>query len=194
MAQDTVILKPGQQRTEVVSGLFFTVISATAKFTVQLDGRIRRVVRAGSRINGESFKRISFIETEGITNTIVYDAGDAETLGQSQVSGLSGKTFDYPYLMDISGAELTVSSVAVTNLPVVVPWTGGVSYTRKSFHIFNSGSNNIGVYASAGYLMDILRPNTERTFYFTDDAFVKAIGGNSAMALYYTLYSSLPEQ
>ncbi len=39
------------QQTESIAGRFFTVLGATAKFTVELDGRTRREVRVGSKIS-----------------------------------------------------------------------------------------------------------------------------------------------
>lgn len=193
MAQDTVTLAAGQQRTEKVSGRFFTVISATAKFTVELDGRARREVRAGSKISAEAFKRISFIETEGIANTIIYDAGDEQYDGEVQVSGVSNETFDYPYLMPASGAELNVTGTKIS-LPLVIT-INGVKYTRKSFHIVQTTASNwVGIYAMTGELLDEIFGGTERTFYFNQDVQIARIGStNCGIALYYTFYNTTPQ-
>ena len=193
MAQDTVILAANQQRTEPIAGRFFTVISCTAKFKVELDGRQRREVRAGSKIGGAAFKRISFIETEGLANTIVFDAGDEEYQGEVQVSGVSNETFDYPYFN--STGQTNIPQNSFTLLPSVVT-ISGVQYTRKSFHISSiTSDSDIIIYDTNEKVMDGFRKTTERTFYFTGDVKLKAemaVGAN--ICLYYTLYRTNPEQ
>lgn len=192
MAQDTVTLAAGQQRTEKVSGRFFTVISATAKFTVELDGRARREVRAGSKISAEPFKRISFIETEGIANTIIYDAGNEQYEGEIQVSGISNETFDYPYLMNVSGAKLAVTATKIS-LPLVIP-VNSVNYTRKSFHIsIGASDDGVLIYDNIGRLLDILPSGTDRTFNFNQDVQIARAATNTNIALYYTLYNTTPQ-
>lgn len=192
MAQDTLILAARQQRTEKISGRFFTVISATAKFTVELDGRIRREVRAGSKITAEPFKRISFIETEGVANTIVFDAGNEQYEGEVQVSGVSNETFDYAYLMNVSGAKLNISAAGKTSLPLVIA-INGVNYTRKSFHVSNPDADDLGIYAKSGALLDICLGNSERTFYFTQDVDLQGVVNGVGIALCYTLYNTTPQ-
>ncbi len=193
MAQDTIILSAGSQRTERVAGRFFTVLSATAKFIVELDGR-RREVRVGDRISGEGFKRISFFETEGVSNTIVYDAGDEEYQGEVQVSGISNETFDYPYLMTADGDPLAIAgnTGSFTSLPASLS-ISGVNYQRKSFHIANRTGNDLGIYeSSTGKLMDILNANTDRTFFFSQAVKIRGTNSNLTVSLYYTLYISQP--
>lgn len=189
--QDTIVIPANGQRTERISGRFFTVLSATAKFVVELDGRNRREVRAGSKVSGGNFKRISFIETEGVENTIVFDAGDERFEGDIQVSGLSDETFDYPFL-DSTGIS-TISGSNYTDLPLAVT-LNGVSYTRKSFHITNQNSDgDLGIYTSAGKLLDVLNKNQDRLFTFNQDVKIKGVANNCSIALYYTFYKTTPE-
>ena len=199
MAQETVILKARQQRTERIAGRFFTVISATAKFTVELDGRTRREVRAGSKIAGEEFSRVSFLETEGVENTIVYDAGFEEYLGEVQVSGVSENTFDEPHsVMPADGSLYSLpggGSAAFTDVPLDVT-ISSVIFRRKSFHIFNRAStdNDVGIYRSSdGKLLDICYRKTERLFVFNMDVKLRGIGGNTDVAIYQTLYFTTPQ-
>ncbi len=95
MAQDTVILTASAQRSERISGRFFTVLSATAKFDVELDGRKRRTVGSGDKISDERFRRISFFETAGAANTIVFDAGDEEYQGNITSTQKVSGTYAY---------------------------------------------------------------------------------------------------
>jgi hypothetical protein len=195
VSQETIILKPRGQRAEKISGRFFTVLSATAKFTVELGDRVRREVRAGSKISGEPFKHILFLETEGVTNTVVYDAGDAEYQGEVQVSGVSNETFEYAYLMAVDGSVLTIAnnSGAFTALPLIVA-VATVNYTRKSFHLASRSSDNpIGIYATTGELLDIHAAGTDRTYFFTQDVKLRGTGSASACALYYNLYNTPPQ-
>jgi hypothetical protein len=189
--QETVILAAGQQRTERINGRFFTVISATAKFTVELDGRTRREVRAGSKIGGERFKRISFLETEGVTNTIIYDAGEDQYEGEIQVSGVSNETFPHAYWDD---TDLTTINNGVSKtLPLTVT-IGGVVYTRKSFTISNTNNaDNILILNSSNKVLAVVQPNTDRTFDFEETVKAKASGGNIDAALYFSLYRTTPE-
>lgn len=195
MSQQTVILAPGQHVTENVDGRFFCVISATVKFKVELAGRSRREVRTGSKIaSNEPFKRISFYETEGLSNTIIYDAGDEEYQGEIQVTGISAETFDYPYLMPAGGGTLAVTVAAPKSLPLVVA-INGVNYTRKSFHIVNrtTGGPDVGIYDASGKLLDVCVGNTDRTFTFNQDVTIAGISGTCQCAIYYTLFNTTPE-
>jgi hypothetical protein len=196
MARATVILSPGQQRTEAVSGRFFTVVSATAKFAVDLGGD-RREVRAGSIISGFDFRRVSFVETEGVTNTIEYDAGPEAYHGEVQVSGVSEATFDEPHaLMPADGSLFILpggGAAAFTEVPLSMTLSG-VTFNRKSFHIANRDTtNDIGIYRSSdGKLMDVLSRSSERTFNFNATMKLRGIGGNADCAIFLTLYLTPP--
>lgn len=192
-----IVLKPNAQRTEKIAGKFFSVISATAKFSVELDGRVRREVRPGSKVPSAGFKRASFFETEGVTNTIVYEVSDVASVeGEVQVSGVSNETT--PYAFFGSGTQATgeqrISGTLFTSLPLVVS-VGGVAYTRKSFHMAIDATTgpSLGIFNTAGELLDQLHCGTERTFDFNIDVKIKGIGGTVDITCYYTLFNTTPQ-
>lgn len=113
MSQQTIILAPNAQQAESLKGRFFTVISSTAAFKVDLGDGNFRVVHSYSRIGGAQFRRIVFLETSGLANTIVFDAGDEEYQGdtQAQVSNAPVRA--------LGNLGKSVSTIATGGLPAI---------------------------------------------------------------------------
>jgi len=195
VSQETVILAARSQQAATIAGKFFTVISATAEFQVDIGGR-RRTVRTGSKLSDEPFDRILFIETKGVANTIVFDAGPEKYEGEAQVSGVSNTTFDNAYqpagVSFTAAGLMTIPTATYTVLPVQIT-IGGVVYTRKSFHITNTDNgDDILIFDTSNNLLDVCLHLTDRTFYFADTVKLKSQGSAADIALYYTLFYSPP--
>jgi hypothetical protein len=77
MAQQKIILQPGSTQAASASGRFLNIVSCTAQFKVEMDNNGQNVGAAGSQFStSKPFRRLVFEETQGVVNTIVFDASD----------------------------------------------------------------------------------------------------------------------
>ena len=142
MSQESVTVAARATITENVTGKFFTVISATSKLTVEING-VRREVRAGSKISAGKFKRITFIETQGYANTVVYDAGDEEFQGEIQVSGANAASYMY--------GNCNIANSASANLPNSAGGNTSVACTADGYLTFPNNANVLISSTNAGH-------------------------------------------
>ena len=178
MAQETIILAANAQRSERIAGRFFTVLSATAKFSVELDGRQRREVRVGSKISDEPFRRISFFETEGAENTIVYDAGNEEYQGETFVSQKVESTY-------VRGSALAPNSSPGTT----ISGRDGARQRKSIIFLPLTGAGTMRVYDSiGGMIIDITSSSAAIILETDDDLTVKAQAGSPVGRAIQTFY------
>ena len=102
--QRTVTIAANSQYTERVKGKVCGLISASAPIDIEADQEGRQTFVPGRKISGQAFKRLTFFETSGADNTIIFYAGDDDIVLTSPTStdGVSTN-------VNTSGGDTTVT-------------------------------------------------------------------------------------